>query len=552
MRLKALDSKYMATYTKVTKTIHIPDEQLLIKEKCEASFYEFVVHAWQTLENRDFIPGWHVNALCEHLEATYRGDIRKLVINLPPRTGKSNILSVLFPAWCWVKDPGLRFLYTAYAQVLSVRDSVGSRRLITSNWYQSLWGDKFRLMSDVNNKLRFDNNKGGNRAASSVGGSNTGLGGDFIICDDANNVQLSESEVTRASINNWWDYVMSTRVSNFKTARWIMAQQRTHTSDLSGHILAKNMDEWIHLCLPMEYESERKCRTIILPPSKKPGALESGSKVEITRPWTDPRKKDGELLWPGGIGVKELNNLKADFNYDSYRISGQLQQRPAPSGGGIIQKDWFKWWKEPDYPDFDYIIQSWDTALTSGVNSCYSACTTWGIFDQNGIKNIMLLSVLREKLEYPELRKMAVRLYNNYEDTMIDDPITGNNKPHHILIEQKVSGYSLLQDLLQTNIPVLAFNPKGDKIGRCRLITHLMENGLVWLPTILPNCQYLTEDAQMFLEAASLFPNDESNDIIDSTSQAFIRLTSAGWLTNKEDPRDIPEEAWKKQLKPYY
>ena len=138
---------------------------------------------------------------------------------------------------------------------------------------------------------------------------------------------------------------------------------------------------------------------------------------------------------------------------------------------------------------------------------------------------------------------------------MIDEPITGVNRPDHILIEQKVSGYSLLQDLMAANIPVLKFNPSkyGDKIGRCRLVTHLMENGLVWLPTVIPNCKYLTEDAQLFLEAASLFPNDESNDIIDSTSQAFIRMTSSGWLANKEDPRDLPQtEMWKKQNRLYY
>lgn len=517
----------------------LTDENRKLKEECEGSFYSFVVNAWKTLENRSFIPGWHVSAICEHLEAAYNGDIRKMIISCPPRTGKSNILSVLFPAWCWTKDPGLRFLYTAYAQMLSVRDSVGCRRLITSNWYKSLWGHKFTLMSDVNNKLRFDNNKAGYRIASSVGGTNTGLGGDFVICDDPNNVLTSESDVIRTGVNEWWDYVMSTRVCNFKTARWIITQQRTHTLDLSGHVLAKNLDEWIHLCLPMEFEVGRKCKTIVLPSSK--------------HKWVDPRKTEGELLWPQGIDQKALKALKADFNYDQYRIAGQLQQRPSPAGGGDIRSEWFKWWQEKDYPDFEYVLQSWDTALTNNSNSAYSACTTWGVFDINGIKNIMLLSVFKERVLYPELRKMAVRLYNNYEDTMIDEPITGVNRPNHILIEQKVNGYSLLQDLMSTNIPVLKFMPNkyGDKQNRCRLVTHVMENGLIWLPTILPKCEHLTEDAQIFLEAATLFPNDESNDIIDSMSQAFIRLISSGWVTNKEDPREMPEEVWKKQ-RPYY
>lgn len=358
-------------------------------------------------------------------------------------------------------------------------------------------------------------------------------------CDDANNVVDVESEVIRVGVNEWWDFVMSTRVSNFKTARWIVAQQRTHTLDLSGHVLAKNNDDWIHLCLPMEFESNRRCQTVLL----------------NKETWQDPRQHEGELLWPQGIGPKELQNIKSDFNYDSYRISGQLQQSPSPEGGGIIQKSWFKWWKQPDYPEFKYILQSWDTALTSNVNSCYSACTTWGVFEENGIKNIMLLSLFSEKLEYPELRKMAVRLYNNYEDTLIDEPARGVNRVHHIIIEQKVSGYSLLQDLMAANIPVLKFNPNkyGDKMGRCRLVTHLMENGLVWLPTVTPACQFLTEDSQLFLKAATLFPNDESNDIIDSMSQAFIRLISSGWIANKEDPRDFPEEdSWKKQKRRYY
>ncbi len=518
----------------------LTDEQKEVKERCEGSFYEFVKQGWHVLENREFIPGWHAEALCTHLEGAYNLDIRKLLINLPPRTGKSNIIGVFFPAWCWIKDAGLRFLCTSYAQVLSVRDSVGCRRLITSEWYQSLWGDQFHLMADVNTKLRFDNNKSGYRIASSSGGTNTGSGGDFIICDDANNVVDVESDVIRNGVNEWWDYVMSTRVSNFKTARWIVAQQRTHSKDLSGHILAKEIDDWIHLCLPMEFEPNRICSTFPYP--------------DPDEEWIDPRKKAGDLLWEGGIGPNELKSLKADFNYDSYRISGQLQQRPSPEGGGIIQKSWFKWWKEPDYPEFKYILQSWDTALTAGPSSCYSACTTWGVFEKNGIKNLMLLSLFREKLEYPDLRKMAVRLYHNYEDTLIDEPLVGVNRPDHIIIEQKVSGYSLLQDLMSANIPVLKFNPNkyGDKIGRCRLITHLMENGLVWLPTNIPFCQYLTEDAQMFIEASSLFPNDESNDIIDSTSQAFIRLTSSGWLVNKEDPLPpVTEDAWQKQ-RPYY
>lgn len=258
----------------------------------------------------------------------------------------------------------------------------------------------------------------------------------------------------------------------------------------------------------------------------------------------DPRKKDGELLWPQGMNEQAVKTMKVNFNHDSYTIASQLQQRPSPAEGGILKEEWFKPWKHRDLPEFEYTLQSWDTALTSSKMSCYSAATTWGIFkDKGGINNIMLLSLFREKVEYPDLRKMATRLAYNYNDVYIDEPTVGECKPDLVLIEAKVSGYSLLADLMRANLPVMAFNPGkyGDKIGRCRLVSHLMENGLVWLPTDSPKCEYYTEDSQMFLEAATTFPNTESNDIIDSMSQAFIRLTSTGWILNKEDPLFNPD-----------
>lgn len=700
----------------------LTDEEKLERELCEQSFYAFIQKAWPVIEgNRDFIPGWHAQAICEHIEALYDLEIRNLLINCPPRIGKSNIISVLLAAWVWTQEPNQRFLYTSYAQNLSVRDSVKCRRLIMSPWYQKLWGHKFSLMRDVNHKLRFDNNKTGFRIASSVGGMNTGEGGDFVVCftaktkimtsvgqkeirdiydkpsipfqilsfnektfkleykkiksrmrnrykgclvevkyrralqdeteidsegfsigspskyelieinataehpfyvinpskdgtysikkasdlkkgdmlahhcmmnkhhqiernthtvpvviesvkssdkgeyyvynlevednhnyfaggilvhncDDPNNVKKVESDVIREDINEWWAFVMSTRFSNFKTGRRLVVQQRTHSRDLSGYILSPSDHDWVHLCLPMEFEKGNRCITIPLDTSGK-------------RAWRDPRTKEGELLWPGGIDTTELERIKRDFRYDSYRISGQLQQRPSPEGGGIYQLAWFKKWKQPELPKFEYILQSWDTALTKSKHSCYSACTTWGIFkDKGGILNVMFLSVFRDRLEYPDLRKMATRLANNYDDVIVDDPTHPGykNPPDIILVEGKVSGYSLHQDLMRANLPVMLFNPNkyGDKIGRARIASQICESGLVWLPTD-GKSEDFTEDAQIFLHAASLFPNDESNDIIDSMSQAFIRLMNTGWIANKEDPVDPSVEKWKTE-KPYY
>lgn len=521
----------------------LSEEEKETQALCENSFLLFVEKAWPIIEgNAPFLYGWHVKAICEHLEALFCLDITRLIINLPPRLGKSNLCSVLFPAWVWINDPNSRFLYSSYAQVLSVRDSVKCRRLIQSNWYQRLWGSKFRLMGDVNNKLRFDNDKTGYRIASSVGGSNTGEGGHYEIVDDPNNVLTSDSEVIRTSTNEWHDFVMSSRHSGtIDQFRRLVVQQRTHEKDVTGNILAKDDARWIHLCLPMEFEENRRCVTIPL-------------RSTNGKPWKDPRKKEGELLWPQGVDRKNLELFKTkDFHNDSYRIAGQLQQRPSPAGGGILKEEWFKPWKQKDLPEFEYIIQSWDTALTSSVSSCYSACTTWGVFkDRGDIRNIMLLSLFRERVEYPDLRKMATRLYNNYEDNYIDEPILGGkNTPDLILIEAKVSGYSLFSDLMSANLPVMKFDPNrhGDKVGRCRTISHLIENGLVWLQTERPNHEFYTEDSEMLLESAVNFPNAESNDVIDSLSQAFIWITSHGWVTNKEDPQPEYSPTWKK--KPY-
>jgi phage terminase large subunit-like protein len=524
----------------VIDKIPLSDEDSLVREKCESSFYEFVKHAWIHVDGRDYVDGWHIQAMCEHLQALYKMDIKNLLCNLPPRMGKSTIFSVMFPAWCWIIDPGLRFFYISYSEKLTLRDSIYCRRLIGSNWYRKFWSDKFSILRNVDNMHVFHNNKHGYRIASSIGGTITGEGADFVFFDDPNDVETVHSDVVRNGTNDFLDFKLSSRYSRIKLLRKGVTQQRTHTDDVSGHILAKNDPRWIHLCLPMEFESSRRSMTIPLPMSNG-------------KQWADPRKKDGELLWPHEMGPEELKGLKLDFRNDSYRISSQLQQRPSPIEGGVIKADWFNKWTHSFYPDFEYILQSWDTALTDGELSCYSACTTWGVFknEENGYMNIMLLSLFREKILYPELRKVAMRLSKNYEDVYLDEPTEGRNPPHHILIEEKVSGYCLFQELIRAGLPVIKFNPNphGNKLWRCMMVTHLIENGLVWLPTEPPAYKHYTQDSQMFLEAAINFPEKKTgnptNDIIDTMSQAFTRLLSFGWVSNTYDPSYEREHNWK-------
>ena len=208
------------------------------KELATRSLREFIRQAWPILQPvTPFVPGWHIDALCEHLEAITYGHIRNLLINIPPRHMKSLTVSVFWPCWEWIRWPERRWLCASYAESLSLRDSRHCRTVIQSPWYRRNWGDVFMLTEDQNEKRRFDNDKTGYRIASSVGGANTGEGGDRIVCDDPHNVKEAESDVARKGVCDWYDQVMSTRVNDPKTAARVIIMQRVHEADLSGHVL---------------------------------------------------------------------------------------------------------------------------------------------------------------------------------------------------------------------------------------------------------------------------------------------------------------------------
>ena len=345
-----------------------------------------------------------------------------------------------------------------------------------------------------------------------------------------NNSLEGESEVKRERTIDWWTQVWSTRLNDKKKDCRIVVQQRIHERDVSGFILAHDdLNEWTQLILPMEFEEKRRSRTIILPTTNK----------EV---WEDPRQKEGQLLWPERIGQKELESLKQALGSE-YTISGQLQQRPSPEAGGIIKKSWFKYWKYPTLPQIEYVLQSWDTALTAKEMSAYSACTTWGVFyDDDNIESVILLSMWRDRIEYPALRAMAKRLYYDYRDVGKEhNPKFQGMQLDMFLIEAKASGDPLIQDLAMGGIRATPFVPNkyGDKIQRVRLITHLLEGGAVYLPTRGPTYDRLTASADLFLESVAAFPNAESRDLVDTMTQALLKLKTGSFLRPRRDDRSV-------------
>jgi predicted phage terminase large subunit-like protein len=483
---------------------------VLNAELAKRSMHEFIKQCWTTLEpGRVYKDNWHIQAICEHLEAVISGDIRKLIINIPPRHMKSLTCDVAFPCWAWLQKPHLQFMFASYASSLAIRDSVKCRRLINSSFYQNL-EPGFEISTDQNQKQRFENSMNGHRISTSVGGALTGEGGDIIVLDDPHNVKDAESEAVRNNTLDWWDTAVQSRLNDPKTGAFIIIMQRVHQNDLTGHILKNALPEdgWYHLCVPAEYEAHH-------PHPFTPAPLPS---ITVTE---DPRHEEGALLWPQRFGQKEIDSLKHTLG--SYAAAGQLQQRPSPKGGGIIRKAWWQLWEKDAFPNFVYVLQSWDTAYETGAHTSYSACTTWGVFTIGSRYHIMIMNRFRDRLPYPELRRVAKEKY-------------ADEKPDAVIIEKKASGQSLIQDLRQANIPVITYTPDRDKVARAHVASVMFESGNIWHP----DRRWATE----VIDMCAMFPAGDGEDIVDTVTQAIIRLRTMWFATNDEDedePPEIPE-----------
>ena len=462
------------------------------------SLKEFTKSSWQAIEpGRDFYDNWHIDAVSDHLQAVVEGDIKRLIINIPPRHMKSISVAVALPAWAWTIQPEKKFLYASYAGSLSIRDSVKCRRLLDSRWYKEHFGETFKLTSDQNQKQRFENNKTGARIATSVDGALTGEGGDIIVIDDPHNVRESESSTVREGVLEWWDQAMQTRLNDPKTGAFIIIMQRVHENDLTGHILSNELgDEWDHLCLPARYEIGHPTIT------------------RSTLNFFDPRTEEGELLWPDRIDDKTLANLERSLG--SYAAAGQLQQRPMPKGGGILKAEWWVPWEKEELPNnIEYVLQSWDTAFSTKENSSYSARTTWGVFRNNGQVNVIVIDMWYDRVSYPELRKIAQESYEEWE-------------PDAVLIEKKASGQSLLQDLRMAGIPVLEYSPDRDKQARAHASSALLEDGRIYFP-------FNKKWAKDLIDICAAFPAGDNDDIVDTCTQAWLRLRKGWFVTHSND-----------------
>lgn len=471
----------------------------------KASLSEFAKQAWHVLEPVSELKwGWALDAICLHLQAVSDGDIKRLLMNVPPGSMKSLLTNVLWPAWEWgpLGMPSMRFLSTAHKQDLAIRDNLKCRRLIQSEWYQSRWS--ITITSDQNSKSKFENDKTGFREAMAFT-SMTGSRGDRVTLDDPLSVDDANSEAALAAAESTFREALPTRVNNDDSAI-VVIMQRLHEKDTSGIIL-KEMLGYEHLCLPMEFEPERRCRTSI--------------------GFTDPRKKEGELMFPERFGPQTVKSYKKVLGEMAY--AGQMQQRPAPAGGGILKTKHFQLWPhDKELPVFDYVVQSYDCAFTEKTSGDPTACTVWGSFTERGKRGVMLLDSWAEHLGYPALRRKVIEEWHSiYGKTSSRK----GKKTDAVLVEKKASGQSLLQDLRASNIPAIPYDPGSvDKINRAHQVAPILELDCIWVPESSKEPGRPVTWARPFLLQCEQFPNAEHDDYVDTLSQAMILMRDQGWF----------------------
>jgi len=443
----------------------------------------------------------------------------RLLVNVPPGTSKSLLLNVFWPAWEWGPRamPHLRYVCAAHKiENLSARDSRRMRQLITSEWYQSHWGDRVQLARDQNEKLNFVNGAQGFRIATAIT-SLTGIRGDRVIIDDPHSVDSAASEVQRqAEVQTFLEAIPS-RLNNPKKSAIIVIMQRLHEDDISGVILDKQLG-YDHIMLPMLFDPIRATPTLL-------GAV-------------DPRTEPNELLFPKRFPLEVVKRDRAVMG--EFGFAGQYQQEPAPRGGGIIQREWWQLWESPDnaYPPFEYILASVDTAYTEKEENDFSAMSVWGVFAHDPTAQaqkiigsdgrvmqvertygelapkVMLIDAWQEKLP---IHKLVIKIAETAKHWKVDK----------VLIEAKASGISVDQELRRLYnhelFAVQLSNPKRlDKVARLHSVSHLFAEGMVYAPD--------KAYAEMMIRQVSTFPKAKHDDLVDTCSQALRHLRELGML----------------------
>lgn len=488
---------------------------------CREDFTAFIEKTFKIVTpGVEFKYNWHLHAIGEYLTACYKGQIKRLIINIPPRSLKSISCSVAWPAWLLGKDPTSKIMAASYSLPLSLKHSLDCRFMIESDWYKQCFPGTV-IASDQNQKSVYITTQRGFRYATSVGGTTTGQGANFLILDDTMNATEAQSQTVRESTLTWIQQTWMSRLNDKNDGVMLLIEQRLHEKDATGFLLETG--DWEHLELPAVFNK----KTII---------QVGNFKKEV---------QEGELLHEARESREQLESLKKTMG--TYAFSAQYLLAPQVDGGGLFKRDWFKYYshKKPT-PKFEYVIQSYDTAFTDKTFNDPTAFTAWGVFSLGEGKGfgVMLIDAWQAFLEYPELRKKAQDEYRTVYGA------EEGRRPDAVLIEKKGSGITLCQDLIRGGIPVRAYNPgRADKVQRAHSVTYLLENGLIYLPESNKLSGRTYSWAEEVVNQLCSFPMAEHDDFVDSTVQAWQLLRDQSWLT--VDNFDEPYEEKLPRVNPY-
>lgn len=507
---------------------------------------------------------------CEHLEAVTALEIRNLIINIPPRHAKSLLVSVYWFAWVWTLNPYTRWIYSTYADDFAKRDGQKSRDVLTSQWYQRNWGDRFKLRGDQNAKEKIQNDKQGFRLATTLGGKATGEGGSYFVVDDPMKASDAESPVMRQKVIDWWTGTTVTRsTGDPKTFRRVVVMQRLHERDLSGY-LAAEVGGYEHLVIPVEYEPRRYWFQGDGKPKPKDAIIPTVvQRRSITA--RDPRTEEGELLWPDRWPVEEVNRWKREL---LFRAAGQMQQRPADPEGSIFRRATFKTFHIEQRPDGAYFVmvdpdvgdepgkvtavpvancrmfQCADTAVKIKKRNDYTAVVTAFIVPGG---RLLIYNVIQVKIESPHLMKFMRSL--KYGPTRWDavnlTPVRVGHWPNKLrpfrqYIEDAASGSGLLQTAIVEGTPMHKVSNAGDKVEKAIPLASMYENGMVYH---LAAAEWRSD----FEDELVTFPNaahDDRTDAAGSCGRVATedRALRMGMVSLVEVAEDYPEFAdWQRE-----
>ena len=456
------------------------------REASRETFMGFTKDVWPA-----FIEGRHHKIMAEAFERVASGELKRLIINMPPRHTKSEFASYLLPAWFLGQYPEKKIIQTAHTAELSVGFGRKVRNLVDSDDYKTIF-PKVSLRADSKAAGRWSTSQGGEYFAIGVGGAVTGKGADLLIIDDSHSEQEGQSIDPSVFDKVYEWYTSGPRQRLQPGGAIVVVMTRWHKRDLTGQIIKSSVqregvDEWEVIEFPA-----------IMP--------------------------SGAPLWPEFWPMKELESLRNELPAPKW--SAQYQQNPTSEEGALVKREWWKRWEEDDPPPCEFIIQSWDTAFLKTQRADFSACTTWGVFyrpDDDGVTqpNVILMDAYKERLEFPELKKTAYDFYQHWQ-------------PEAFVVEAKAAGTPLIFELRAMGIPVAEYTPSrgNDKISRVNAVSDLFASGVIWAPE--------TRWAEEVIEEFAAFPAGEHDDLVDSSTQALLRFRQGGFVRLQSDEEDEP------------